>query len=121
VRLHPETPGLYSALVFAYGAAARCADAEGVRRRRRRPGGDLAGGVDAAFAELVFGHPEPIVRLLTTEAGQHSWYDALIGFGCNPFIDPLWTDPRFREAMRRLAVESCPLARAWSLPPRPDT
>jgi hypothetical protein len=53
-----------------------------------------------------------------SDAGQRRWYDTHIGFGCNPLIDPLWEDPRFRTAMRSLAIEPCPLARPWPLPPR---
>ncbi|MEJ7813395.1 MAG: hypothetical protein WKG32_23510, partial [Gemmatimonadaceae bacterium] len=70
------------------------------------------------FAELVFGDREPLVRLLTTAAGQRRWIDAQGALGCNPLLDPLWADPGFRGAMRALAVETCPLARPWPLPPR---
>ena len=119
--LHPDSPGQHSALLFAYAAAGRWADAERARTRLRRPGGDLSGGAEAAFAELVFGNREPLVRLLMTGSGQHSWSDALIGFGCNPLIDPLWADARFRAAMRGLTVEPCPLARPWPVPRRPGT
>jgi hypothetical protein len=31
--------------------------------------------------------------------------------GCNPILDPLWSDARFRGAMRALAVEVCALAK----------
>ncbi|CAN5356431.1 hypothetical protein BH24GEM3_BH24GEM3_11160 [soil metagenome] len=121
MQLHPDIPGQHSALLFAYAAAGRWTDAERVRARLRRPGGNLSGGAEAAFAELVFGDREPVVRLLRTEAGQHRWFDALIGFGCNPLVDPLWADARFRAAMRALTVEVCPLARPWPIPPRPGT
>jgi hypothetical protein len=55
------------------------------------------------------------VRLLTTEEGQRRWYDTHFGFGCNPFVDPLWADARFRAAMRALTTEPCPLARPWPI------
>jgi hypothetical protein len=73
----------------------------------------------AAFAELVFGDREPLVRLLSTRAGQRYWLDAQGALGCNPLLDSLWADARFRAAMRRLTVEECPLARPWPISPRP--
>ncbi|MEJ7812514.1 MAG: hypothetical protein WKG32_19035, partial [Gemmatimonadaceae bacterium] len=120
-RWHPDNLRLRPALLFVYAAAGRWADAERVRAQLRRPGGDLSGGTDAAFAELVFGDREPLVRLLMTGEGQRRWYNSTTGFGCNPFLDPLWADARFRAAMRALAVEACPLARPWPLPPRPGS
>ncbi|MEJ7809450.1 MAG: hypothetical protein WKG32_03450, partial [Gemmatimonadaceae bacterium] len=121
MRFHPDAPGQQLTLLFAHAAAGRWADAERIRAQLRRPGGDLAGGVDAAFAELVFGDREPLVRLLTTRVGQRRWSDTQGVFGCNPLLDPLWADTRFRAAMRRLTVEACPLARPWPLPPRPGS
>jgi serine/threonine protein kinase/TolB-like protein len=118
MQLHPNSPGLRAPLLFAYAAAGRWADAERIRAQLRRPGGDASGGGDAAFAELVFGDREPLVRLLMTENGQRRWYESR-GFGCFPLLDPLWADERFRATMRDLAVEPCPLARPWPLPPRP--
>jgi serine/threonine-protein kinase len=118
MQVHPGTPGQHSALVLAYAAAGRWADAERVRARLRRPGGDPSGGAMAAFAELVFGDREPLVRLLTTAAGQRRWLDAQGALGCNPLLDPLWSDARFVAAMRALAVERCPLATPWPVPPR---
>ena len=120
MRLHPDSPGQRAPLLFAYAAAGRWADAERIRAQLRRSGGDGSGGGDAAFAELVFGDREPLVRLLMSEDGQRRWYESR-GFGCNPFLDPLWADARFRAAMRDLGVEPCPLARPWPLPPRPGT
>jgi eukaryotic-like serine/threonine-protein kinase len=121
LRLHPNAPGQNSALVFAYAAAGRWSDAERLRAQLRRPGSDPSGGADAAFAELVLGDPEPLVRLLTTEAGQRRWIQANVGFGCNPLLDPLWMDARFRTAMRRLEVEPCPLAQVGPDLSRPGT
>jgi tetratricopeptide (TPR) repeat protein len=120
MQVHPGTPRNYSALLFAYAAAGRWADAERLRAELRRPGGDPSGGAVAAFAELVFGDREPLVRLLATPTGQRRWLSAHGALGCNPLLDPLWSDARYRAAMRRLTVEACPLARPWPLPPRPD-
>jgi Flp pilus assembly protein TadD len=116
-QLNPGQPGLFGKLIFAYATAGRWADAERVRAELRRPGGDHAGGIEAAFADFVFGDREPLLRLLTTEAGQRRWFDQYL-FGCNPMIDPLWSDERFVIAMRKLTIEACPLARPWSFPSR---
>jgi len=112
-RLYPHAPQLPSFQLFTYAAAGRWADAERMRAELRRPGGDRSGGVDAAFAELLFGDHEPLVRLMSTEAGQRHWHF----LGCNPFLDPLWSDQRFRSAMHTLDIEPCPLARPWPFRP----
>jgi TolB-like protein/Tfp pilus assembly protein PilF len=117
-RLYPRTGGQQGLLVLAYAAAGRWKDAERVRVDLRRPGGDPSGGAQQALAEMVFGDREPAVRLLTTRDGQIHWHDTFAGFGCNPLLDPLWPDERFRKAMRELGVAPCTLARPWPL--RPD-
>ena len=118
-QLHPDSPGASSALLFAYAVAGRWPDAARVRERLHRPGGDPSGGAEAAFADLVFGDREPAVRLVMTDGGMRSWMASLIGFGCIPLVDPLWSDARFRARMRAMNIESCPLARPWPLPTRP--
>ncbi|MEO5902385.1 MAG: protein kinase [Gemmatimonadaceae bacterium] len=111
-QLSPKMPGLLGNLIFAYAAAGRWADAQRIRAELRRPDGGRSGGIEVAFAAFVFGDREPLVRLLTTEAGQRRWHDQYL-FGCNPLIDPLWSDKRFQAAMRKLTVEPCRLARPW--------
>jgi hypothetical protein len=118
-QLSPTMPGLFGKLIFAYAAAGRWADAERIRAELRRPDGDHSGGIEVAFADFVLGDREPFVRLLTTEAGQRLWYEQYL-FGCNPMIDPLWSDERFVAAMRKLTIEPCTLARPWPFPPRPS-
>jgi len=86
-------------------------DAEHLRAELHRGDGDPTGG-DAAFADLVFGNREPLVRILATEKGQRHWYQAN-HLGCNPLIDPLWSDARFRAAMHAIKIEPCPLAKPW--------
>ena len=118
IRVHPDAPGNLAVLVLAYAAAGRWADAERVRAQLRQPGGDPSGGTTAAFAELVFGDREPLVRLLSTAAGQGAWMSATGALGCHPLLDPLWADARFRAAMRDIDVAVCPLARPWPVPAR---
>jgi eukaryotic-like serine/threonine-protein kinase len=116
---HPDSPGASSFLLFAYAAAGRWANAEQLRERLHRPGGDQSGGAEAAFADLVFGDREPAVRLVMTDAGMRNWLGSFIGLGCIPLIDPLWSDARFRARMRAKNIETCSLAGPWPLPPRP--
>ena len=118
LRQHPDHAPIMSGLVFVYAAAGRWADAERVRRRLHRPGGDVSGGLHVALADLVFGDREPLMRLLMREVEQRR-YSSGLKFGCNPMRDPLWADARFRAAMRALEVETCALARPWPIPPRP--
>jgi serine/threonine-protein kinase len=119
-QLNPGSARVSAFLVFAYAAVGRWADAERIRARLHRPGGDPTGGIEAALSDLVFGNPEPAVRLLATDRGRRAAATGVMGFGCNPLIDPLWSDERFRAAMRGLHIEPCPLARLpWPIPPRP--
>ena len=113
IRLYPGILGIRTALLFAYAAANRWADAERMRAQLHSSTGG-ATDVDAAFADLVFGDPEPALRLLRSERGRRQWYGEL-GFGCHPFLDPLHNDPRFREVLDDLNVQPCPYARPWPL------
>ena len=116
-RLYPERGGTRALLVLAYAASGRWTDAARVRRELHAPDGDRSGGVEAAFADFVFGDREPLVKLLMTAAGRRSWNNNLSGFGCNPLIDPLWSDARFRATMHDLAIDPCVLVRPWPIAP----
>ncbi len=116
-QLSPGMPGRSAKLLFAYAAAGRWADAERKRVELHGPDGDRSGGIEVAFADYLFGDREPLVRLLTSESGQRLWHEQYL-FGCNPLLDPLWSDHRFRSAMQALKVESCALAKPWPLPAR---
>ena len=116
-QLSPAQPGLFGKLIFAYAAAGRWADAERLRAELHRPNGDRSGGIDVAFADFVFGDREPLVRLLTTDVGQQRWQEQY-ALGCNPLIDPLWSEERFQTAMKKLEIAPCAFARPW--PFRPD-
>jgi tetratricopeptide (TPR) repeat protein len=118
-RLYPDDSRLRGALVFAYAAVGRWPDAERVRAMLQRPGGDLFGGIDAAFAEMVFGDREPLLRLLTSAEGQRRYEYPGGVLGCNPLLDPLRSDARFGAAMRSLGVEVCPLVEAWPFEGQP--
>ncbi len=111
-QLSPAMPGRVAKLLHAYAAAGRWDEAARVRAALRRPGGDGSGGIDLAFAEMIFGDREPLVRLLTTPVGQRRWHEQYL-FGCNPLLDPLWSDPRFVKAMETLGILPCRLARPW--------
>ena len=117
-KLHPEAPQLPIVRSFILAAAGRWDEAERLRVGLERSGGDSSGGPNAAFAELLFGDREPLVRLLSTNDGQHRWEEIQF-LGCNPLIDPLWSDARFVTAMHALSIEPCPLAKPWPIPPRP--
>ena len=118
-RFHPDDSRQFGALLFAYAAAGRWADAERVREQLHRPGGDQFDGIQAGFADLVFGNREPLVRVLTSRPSLARFvkYGGVIG--CDPRFDPLWSDARFRDAMHRVGIETCRLARPWPLPRRP--
>ena len=116
VRLYAEDSRMLTALVFADAVAGRWDDARRVRAQLAARG-DRFGSADPAFAELVFGNREPLLRILTTSEGQRRFAGAGSILGCNPMLDPLWSEDRFREAMRALSVEPCPLARPWPFTP----
>ncbi|HSJ31461.1 MAG TPA: protein kinase [Longimicrobiales bacterium] len=113
LRLYPGTLGVRTALTFAYAAADRWADAERMRAYLHSGAGG-ATEVDVAFADLVFGDPEPAIRLMATERGRREWYNAF-GFGCHPFLDPLENDARFQDVLLDLGVQHCRYARPWPL------
>jgi serine/threonine-protein kinase len=119
LQQHPNHARLASALVFVYAQTGRWSDAARMRAQLHRPGGDASGGVETAFADAVFGDREPLVHLMTSAAGQRRYLSAGGWFGCNPMLDPLWSDERFRASMQTLEVKPCALARPWPLPPRP--
>ena len=115
VELHPGDSRLLAYLAYAYAAANRWNDAEVVRERLHDPETRLIDGTEAARADLVFGDPEPLIRILTSPEGLRRY---LLGggfLGCNPLHDPLWTDGRFRETMRALNVPPCEHAQEWPL------
>jgi serine/threonine-protein kinase len=116
-HLAPYVPAQKLRLLLAYAVVGRWSDAERLRAELHRPGVDQTGG-DAAFADYLFGDHEPLVRFLMTPSGQRRWYMAN-HLGCNPLLDPLWDDARFRSAMHAIKIEPCPLAKPWPLAPRP--
>jgi tetratricopeptide (TPR) repeat protein len=120
-RLQPASSKLGGALVFAYAAAGRWADAERVRATLQGRSGDPPGGVDVAFAEMVLGDREPLLRFLTSAEGQRRYEYHGGVLGCDPFLDPLRSDARFRDAMRSLGVEECRVIESWSVKGRPNS
>jgi TolB-like protein/Flp pilus assembly protein TadD len=114
-RLHPDDSRMTAGLLLAEAAAGRWTAAERLRAQLVRPNGDRSGWADAAVAALVFGDREPLVHVLGTPTGQRRYVGAGALFGCNPILDPLWADARFRAAMRGLSVEACSLARPWPI------
>jgi TolB-like protein/Flp pilus assembly protein TadD/tRNA A-37 threonylcarbamoyl transferase component Bud32 len=121
LRLNPEDSRMSANLVFAYAAAGRWSDATTLRARLHLPGTRRSGWGDVALADLVFGGPSGMTRLLTTSASQRRYFAAGALFGCNPLLDPIRSDARFQAAMRELGVRPCALARPWPLPARPHT
>lgn len=118
VRLQPADTRMSTGLTLAYAAVGRWRDAARVGGRLHPPAGDRSGWGDEAVAALVFGDRAPILRLLTTEATQRRYVAEGALLGCNPLLDPLWREPRFRAAMHALGVRPCALARPWPVRPR---
>jgi TolB-like protein/tetratricopeptide (TPR) repeat protein/tRNA A-37 threonylcarbamoyl transferase component Bud32 len=119
LRLHPEDSRMSANLIFAYAAAGRWSDASRLRAHLKLPGTRRSGWGDVALADLVFGDPSALARLLTTSASQQRYFAAGALFGCNPLLDPIRSDARFRAAMRDLGVQPCALSRPWPLPAGP--
>lgn len=98
-----------AALVFAYAAAGRWGDAARVRRQLHRAGAVWLDGSEPAVADLVFGDSQPIIDVMTNGPTLRRFIAGGGVLGCNPLLDPLRADARFREAMRALGVRPCPL------------
>jgi len=123
IRLYPDQLALKGRLLFAYAAAGRWAEVKRMRSELRRPGGDRTRGAMAAFADFLLGDRETLMRLVSTRDGQFRWSRMLrMSFnvpGCNPMVDPLWSNEGYRDAMRSQGMAPCLQARPWPLPPRP--
>jgi tetratricopeptide (TPR) repeat protein len=120
-RRDPSAPAVAALLVFAYAAAGRWEDAQQLRTALNRPGGDASGGVQAAYAELVFGNRKPLLQMFETLDGQRRVFDTLGWFSCHPMLDPLASEQRFVAALRTLDVELCPLRSPWPVKSAPAT
>jgi eukaryotic-like serine/threonine-protein kinase len=112
-KREPTAQGLAGVLLFAYAAANRWENAQRLRSALHRPGGDESGGVQAAYAELIFGDAEPLLDLLERPGSLRLFYDTFAWFGCNPMFEPLSKEPRFVAAVKPLNVEFCSLASPW--------
>ena len=123
LRLSPTYIPLQGRLLFAYAAAGRWADVERMRSALRRVDADRTGGAMPAFADFVLGDRSALLRVVATPAGRLQWSHMLRSTfnvpGCNPLVDPLWSDARYRDAMRGLGMAPCAQARPWPLPLRP--
>ena len=117
-RRYPESFLIGERLLFAYAAAGRWDDVDRIRAQLRQPGGDRTGGLTSAFADLVLGDREPLIRLVGTREGLRRWITLLRGGGCNPLAGPLWSDARYRVAMRGIGIAPCALARPWPIQTR---
>ena len=94
-----------------------------MRSALRRVDADRSGGAMPAFADFVLGDRSALLRVVATPAGRLQWSHMLRSTfnvpGCNPLVDPLWSDARYRDAMRGLGMAPCAQARPWPLPHRP--
>jgi tetratricopeptide (TPR) repeat protein len=115
LTIHPDAHLNRTLLVYAYASAGRRADAERLRAElhtRTTP----ADSADAAFADLVLGDAEPLLRLLEDHDKRRTWYRYSLGLGCNPMLDPLRDEPRFRAVLRDIGTVQCTLPQLWTLP-----
>ena len=101
--------------MFAYAAANRWDDAQRLRAQLNARGGDASGGVQAAYAEFIFGDPKPLLTLLETPTGARLFYDTFAWFGCNPLTEPLMKEPRYIAIVRPLNVETCSFSSPWPI------
>ena len=124
-RRYPMFVAMRGRLLFAYAAAGRWDQVQRARAELQRAGGDPTGGALTAFADLLLGNREPLMRLIASRDGRRRWFDMLrptaTASGCNPIVDPLWADPSYRATVRERGIAACPQARPWPLPARPRT
>ncbi len=118
LAIDPKSPQLMSTMVLAYAAANDWEDAASIRQQLQYHASESP--IEAAYADLVFGNREPLIALLTSRPGQRRITADGGHLGCNPLYDPLWEDPRFAAAMKRLSIAPCGLARVWPVGRRPD-
>lgn len=112
-RRLPGDSRIQAALILAYAAVGRRGDAERLRRQLRRPDAVLLDGSEPAIADLVFGDAKPLLDVMTHGATLRRFIAGGGVLGCNPLLDPIRSEARFRDAMRALGVRACPVGQAW--------
>jgi eukaryotic-like serine/threonine-protein kinase len=115
IALNPDAHLNRALLTYAYAASGRRAAAERLRAElhtRTTP----ADSAHAAFADLALGDPEPLLRLLEDPASRRSWHRYVLGFGCNPMLDPLRDEPRYQAVVSEMGTVPCMLPPVWTLP-----
>ena len=111
-RHNTSTPIAFNLDIFVRAAAGRWNEAEQLRRK-------AITAMDSAFAGYIFGDPQQLIDLLTTNRGQQQWRLSNYVLGCHPFLGPLWGRARFRTAMQRLGAAICRPAPGWPIAPPP--
>lgn len=99
----PNESEFASAMEQGYGTAGwKAALARGieVRQAQRHTGYHSACGIAGLYAEL--GDKDQAFRWLNIAYQEHDWY--LLGLKTNSFLDPIRSDPRFAELVRKVGL-----------------
>jgi len=110
-----------SNLVFGYAAAGRWQDADRERARiERHPEGNSPNYL-RMVVHLVYGQYDVAMTDMERGIAEHETQFGVASLPCDGLFDPLKSQPRYQQLMRRLGLRVCPATGKWPIgaPPRP--
>jgi serine/threonine-protein kinase len=112
--------GSRSNLVFGYAVAGRWKDAARQRALLEHEAGGNSPNWHRMIVDLAFGQYDAAMTALERGVAEREPLFGVPSIPCDPIFDPLKTNPRFEQLMRRLEVRTCPATAKWPIarPPR---
>jgi hypothetical protein len=109
-----------SNLVFGYAAAGRWRDADRERAIiERHPEGNSPNYL-RMVVHLVYGQYDAAMTDMERGIAEHETQFGVPSLPCDGMFDPLKSQPRYQQLMRRLGLRACPAKGNWPIgaPPR---
>ena len=112
--------GARANLVFGYAAAGRWADATRQRLLAEREGErSNSANYYRVLVALAFGENAAAMAAFERGVSDREPLFSNVSLPCDPRFDPLKTDPRFTEVMRRVGGRACAPKVRWPIGPPP--
>jgi len=112
--------GSRSNLVFGYAAAGRWKDADRQRALLEHDHGGNSPDWHRMIVDLAYGDGNGAMTALERGVAEREPLFGIPSIPCDPIFDPLKSNPRFEQLMRRLEVRTCAATTKWPIakPPR---
>jgi serine/threonine-protein kinase len=109
-----------SNLVFGYAAAGRWKDADRQRALLEHEAGGNSPNWHRMIVNLAYGDHNAAMTALERGVTNREPLFGVPSIPCDPIFDPLKSNPRFEQLMRRLEAHTCPATTTWPIarPPR---